>query len=317
MICRQATLFDSIELVFHLQVTLWLVFAALVILMAASYSIIAEDEHAILDAYLGGKPATEIDGPSVAVEVHLTEQQGDMRPLLTVDQGSVESASMDPSVRTPSGTPITYLSTLPRYARDPMSAGRLTSGSLDLDRFAFFAASSYVFVHAALNIFVMAIISLVLTVVLFGAFELYLFSPGYVFGLIFVGLLNSLVGVARSCVNALQRTCWHYSRSFTIILFCGGFFETHFRHRFIVFGRLTLMFDVAYGVFIGPILGGVQGVVRGIMGIIWGLFRVALLAQPVLPPVLAGFDSAFNTYGAVMKARHAALLDPEYPPSLY
>lgn len=304
---------------YHLctQITLWIVFAILFVLMAASYSIIAEDEAAILDAYLGKHtPAIEsADGASVAVDTSLAHSpHGEIQPLL--DEDHLRSVLMGSSPVAP-GTPITYLSTLPRYSRDPISAGRLTSGSLELDRFALFAASSYVFVHAALNIFVMAIGTLIFSVVMFGLFELYLASPSYVIGLIFLGLLNSLIGVARSCFNALQRSCWRFSRPLTIVIFCGGLLETHFRHRFVIFGRLTLMFDVAFGVFIGPLLGGVQGVVRGVMGVVWGLFRVALLAQPVLPPVLAGFDSAFNTYGAMMKSHHAALLDPEYPPSLY
>jgi len=31
----------------------------------------------------------------------------------------------------------------------------------------------------------------------------------------------------------------------------------------------------------------------------------------------AGFDTGFTSYGAMLKAHHAAMLDPEYPPSLY
>lgn len=286
-------------------------------LMAASYSIIAEDEAAILDAYtviqLG------VDPSSVAVDV------GEISPLLSVQPGPSSLGIKAGPTRTallgteavPIGTADSYVTTLPRFAHAAMSAGRLVSGSLDLDHFDFFEASTYVVLHTGLNIFVLIVASLALTGLAFTVYVVCLFDPNYVYVFIFIKVLLALIYYARPCVNALQRACWKRSRTCTKVVFGGGFFETHFLDRFIVFGRLTLMFDVVLGVFLGPLIGGVAAVSRAAMGIIWGAFRVALLAQPVLPPVIANFDAGFAAYGGVMKARHAALLDPEYIPSMY
>lgn len=123
--------------------------------------------------------------------------------------------------------------------------------------------------------------------------------------------------VWRPCLYRMKRIAWARCRAFTLCVMCGGLFDESYRGRFIISGRQLLLLDVLVSVTVGAVIDASAAIVRISMALGFGLLRAALIVQPVVPPRLASLDTGFSFYGAMLKARHAALLDPSHLPPDY
>lgn len=121
----------------------------------------------------------------------------------------------------------------------------------------------------------------------------------------------------RPCLYRVKRVAWARCRALSLCCMCGGLCDESYRGRFIVSGRQILLLDIVVSVTLGAVLDASAAIVRISVALGAGLLRAALIVQPVVPPRLAALDTGFSFYGAMLKARHAALLDPSYLPPEY
>ena len=75
-----------------------------------------------------------------------------------------------------------------------------------------------------------------------------------------------------------------------------------------------LLMDTILTMTLGVAAGLTTGTARFAMGVVALVFRLTLLARPVLPGALATFDSGFVAYAGMTKAAWAARLHPGSQP---
>ena len=142
--------------------------------------------------------------------------------------------------------------------------------------------------------------------------------PAALATLILSALLPTLrTKVWRPCVYRCQRIAWDRCRPIALCWSCWGLADQSYRGRFIISGRLLLLLDISVSVTLGAVLDASAAIVRIAISLVAGLLRAALIVQPVVPPRLAALDTSFYFYGAMLKARHASLLDPSLLPPEY
>jgi hypothetical protein len=78
--------------------------------------------------------------------------------------------------------------------------------------------------------------------------------------------------------------------------------------------RALLFADLFLSVTLGAVAGLTAGFTRFLMGVVWLVFRMTLLARPVLPRPLAGYDAGFAAYGGMLKCAWAWRLHPQSAP---
>lgn len=78
--------------------------------------------------------------------------------------------------------------------------------------------------------------------------------------------------------------------------------------------RVLLLADLIFSMTLGAAAGLTAGVVRFMFGMVALIFRLTLLARPILPGFLATYDSGFMSYAGMTKASWAGRLSPGSEP---
>ena len=79
--------------------------------------------------------------------------------------------------------------------------------------------------------------------------------------------------------------------------------------------RLLLLVDLALSITLGAAVGVTAGVVRFVLGCVGLIFRLTVLARPVLPGPFAGLDAGYMAHAGMVKAAWAGRLHPGSAPS--
>jgi len=65
--------------------------------------------------------------------------------------------------------------------------------------------------------------------------------------------------------------------------------------------RLFLLTDTVLSFTVGPILALADAFTRVVIGVVWGLLKISVLSEPVVPLLTSGFDRAFMSYGGTLR----------------
>ena len=79
--------------------------------------------------------------------------------------------------------------------------------------------------------------------------------------------------------------------------------------------RILLLCDLVLSLTLGASAGLTTGIVRFAMGVVWLMFKMTLLARPLLPASAARYDPGFMSYGGMMKTSWAWKLSPHSHPT--
>lgn len=169
---------------------------------------------------------------------------------------------------------------------------RGTNGTPDITSTAitFFAAFNYASLYV-INI----ITAWALLTVLFGAILFFLFSGYFEEYALTTGLTLLLSTVYMRVLSWLLGLCVA-------------------RNNSVMRPRLLLLCDLALTLTLGAAVGITVGIARFLMGVVVLVFRLTVLARPVLPSALASFDSGYVAYAGIVKSAWAARLSPGSAP---
>jgi hypothetical protein len=173
----------------------------------------------------------------------------------------------------------------PAYAK-PV-AGRLPDGTLDIHAsFQFTNVTDYLSLFLVNSFMCFVSLTLLFTVLFF----LLVFpkTRGWAAGLLFGG--------------PLFKALWKTVRN--KLLSCCVVKDNH-----VYSARGLLWFDFLYSLTFGAFVGLGGAFARFALGVIHLLCKLVLFADPILPHRLSFFDSAYGSYGALMKCRYMSLFD--------
>jgi hypothetical protein len=183
------------------------------------------------------------------------------------------------------GKPAAATAIVPPYSK-PV-AGRLPDGTLDIHvSFQFTNVTDYLSLFLINSCMCFISLTLLFTVLFF----LLVFpkTRGWAAGLLFGG--------------PLFKALWKTVRN--KLLSCCVVKDNH-----VYSARALLWFDFLYSLTFGAFVGLGGAFARFTLGVIHLLCKLVLFADPILPHRLSFFDSAYGSYGALMKCRYMSLFD--------
>jgi hypothetical protein len=238
--------------------------------------------------------------PAAAEEaVHATAAAGDLEQqaacLTTTPPPSMTLLDAPPSLqasRAPAiideqqdGKCAASAANAPPYSK-PL-AGRLPDGTLDIHAsFQFTNVTDYLSLFLVNSFMCFVSLTLLFTVLFF----LLVFpkTRAWAAGLLFGG--------------PLFKALWKTVRN--KLLSCCVVKDNH-----VYSARALLWFDFLYSLTFGAFVGLGGAFARFTLGVIHLLCKLVLFADPILPHRLSFFDSAYGSYGALMKCRYMSLFD--------